>query len=240
MGLTSDPNHLSLIRDRVAIHTEYMLDMLRTHDYRFVKLFDQQLGSLVTPPNLDRRANDWKAAAYIHALALNHNLGDDCVDSNGNVFELKLAYLNGRDCWTGKRGALVHGASGSSLASVVSAKFKVYPGTLDTHHNRDTVMVLMSYDHNCYITGFVMHGDKVQELLTEGGQNTVQRRISLGQFMRYGYEIGSSIPHMGWDDYFSSLSNMVKAREGRITGSDYQNAVDQWVSLADPRNLKKL
>ncbi len=233
------PNAKKLIEQQVALHTEYITDFQRTHDYGLVKLFDTKTETLVTPPNLMRRGNDFLAAAYLHALAINSAMGDDCIDAQGRSYELKLAYINAADMSIGKRGALIQGARGGPENSIM-ARFKIYEGTDRNHHNKDTALILMSYDHNCFITGFMLDGVTVGNLLHEGNQNTVARTITLNNFIKYGYEFGSSVPNIGWSNYRSTLFDLVKAREQRISPEETDAVVEKWVSFADPRNLQKL
>lgn len=233
------PKIKKLINDQIALHTEYMIDFKRTHDYGLVKLYDAKTQTLVRPPNLMRRGNDFLAAAYLHALALNSAMGDDCIDANGKCYELKLAYINSTDMSIGKRGALIQGARGGPENSIM-ARFKVYDGTDREHHNKDTALILMSYDHNCFITGFMLDGNTVGNLLHEGNQNTIARTITLNNFMKYGYEFGSSIPHIGWSNYRNTLFDYVKAREQRLSPDETKTVVEKWVSFADPRTLQKL
>ncbi len=233
------PKIKHMIEHQVAFHTEYITDFQRTHDYGLVKLYDAKTQQLVTPPNLMRRGNDFLAAAYLHALALDSAMGDDCIDAMGNSYELKLAYINSADMSIGKRGALIQGARGGPENSIM-ARFKIYEGTDRNHHNKDTALILMSYDHNCFITGFMLDGVTVGNLLHEGNQNTVARTITLSNFIKYGYEFGSSVPHIGWANYRSTLFDLVKAREQRISPEETETVVEKWVSFADPRNLQKL
>jgi hypothetical protein len=228
-----------MISKQVALHTEYITDFQRVHDYGFVKLWDATNEKLISPPNLMRRGNDVLAAAYLHALAINQDNGDDCIDAQGNHYELKLAYVKSRDMSIGKRGALIQGTTGNP-ENTVQARFKVYPGTNRNHHNKNTALILMSYDHNCFITGFMLEGGIVGKLLHEGGQKTIARTISLSNFIKYGYEFGSSIPHIGWQNYQSTLFDYVKVREQRITGDEADAVVDKWVGFADTNNLQKL
>lgn len=233
------PKIKQMIARQVAFHIEYMTDFQRTHDYGLVKLFDTNTQTLVTPPNLMRRGNDFLAAAYVHALAINSTMGDDCIDAMGRSYELKLAYIKSTDMSIGKRGALIQGARGGPENSIM-ARFKVYEGTAREHHNKDTALILMSYDHNCFITGFMLDGATVGNLLHEGNQTTVARTITLNNFMKYGYEFGSSIPHIGWENYRSTLTQFVKAREQRLNEKETQEVVDKWVNFADPRTLQRL
>lgn len=228
-----------LISKQVAFHTEYITDLQRVHDYGLVKLYDISANKLVSPPNLMRRGNDFLAAAYLHALAIHQDHGDDCIDALGNTYELKLAYINSRDMSIGKRGALIQGARGGPENSIM-ARFSVYPGTEREHHTKNTALILMSYDHNCFITGFMLEGNIVETLLHEGNQNTVSRTISLSNFIKYGYEFSSSVPNIGWTNYLTTLTNYVKAREQRLTVDETNAVVEQWVGFSDPNNLQKL
>jgi hypothetical protein len=233
------PETQKLIEAQVAIHTEYITDWQRTHDYGMIRLFDVKTQKLVSPPNLMRRGNDFLAAAYLHALAINSPLGDDCVDHMGNAYELKLAYIKSEDMSIGKRGALIQGVRGGP-ENTIQARFKIYEGTDRNHHNKDTALILMSYDHNCFITGFMLKGEIVGELLHEGNQTTVARTISLRNFIEHGREFGSSVPHIGWTNYRETLFDYVKAREQRLRPEETEEVVEKWVSFADPRTLKKL
>lgn len=229
----------AIITKQISLHTEFITDFQRVHDYGFVKLWDAQTESLVSPPNLMRRGNDVLAAAYLHALAINQDNGDDCIDAQGNYYELKLAYVKSRDMSIGKRGGLIQGAQGNPENSI-QARFKIYAGTNRHHHTKNTALILMSYDHNCFITGFMLEGSIVGNLLHEGGQKTVARTISLSNFIKHGYEFGSSVPNIGWTDYKTKLFDYVSAREQRITGDGATSAIDNWVGLADTNNLQKL
>ncbi len=229
------------VRSYVALQTEFIQDWLLTFDYSHIRLYNTSRNRLVRPPDLFRRGNDWMAAAYLHSVALHQNSGDDCVDAWGNRYELKLGFINSKDIHFGPSGtALLHGAGGTSFNQAFNAKYRVHQGTQLNHHNQETGYVFMSHDHNCYITGFMMTGNAVQKVLMEGGQTTTDRNVSLGQFIRDGHEFKSSVPHIGWERYYKALFNFVAAREGRIIGDEAKLAIDQWVNLADPRNLQKL
>ena len=233
------PKIAKMISKQVAFHTEYMTDLQRTHDYGLVRLYDINTKSLVSPPNLMRRGNDFLAAAYLHALAINNDHGDDCIDAQGNSYELKLAYINSKDMSIGRRGALIQGVRGGPEHSI-QARFSVYPGTERDHHTKNTALILMSYDHNCFITGFMLEGGLVGSMLHDGNQTTVARTISLNTFIKCGYEFGSSIPYIGWNNYLATLTEYVKAREGRLSKEDADAVVERWVSFSDPRYLQTL
>ena len=229
------------IAQQIAIHVKYMPDFQRGYDYSKVRLFDPVSGRLVQKPDMLRRCNDFLAATYMHSLALYQGNGDDCIDAKGNTLELKLAFIKSGDIHIGMNGrSLMHGAARTSLNSAINAKFKVHNGTHQSHHNQDTALILMSHDHNCYITGFILPGDEVERILMDGGQTTVDRSISLSQFINYGYEVGSSVPHIGWERYWQCLFNHVSAREGRLSGEELASAKAEWIALANPDNLKTL
>lgn len=234
---------LKEIGKQVALHTKYMTDFLRTDDYGYVKLFDVESGTLVRPPGAMRRFNDFVAAAYTHSIAISAGSGDDCIDEHGNVLELKLVYIFASDMRLGVRGTSIMTGTAENpngLGQSVNAKFRVYNGTNPDHHTKDTALVLMSGDHNCFITGFMMPGDLVKEYVHSDTKNTIQRDVSLSQFATSGSEFGSSIPHIGWENYYNALFNYLCAKEGRITGDLAQAAIDRWASFADERNLQKL
>lgn len=233
------PEIKAIIEKQVAFHTEYITDLHRSHDYGLIKLFDNQKQCLVSPPNLMRRGNDFLAASYLHALAIHQDHGDDCIDSHGNTFELKLAYINSRDMSIGKRGALIHGSRGGP-ENTVQARFSVYPGTERDHHTKNTALILMSYDHSCFITGFMLEGSIVGNLLHEGNQNTISRTISLSNFIKYGYEFNSSVPNIGWSNYLTTLTDYVKARDQLLPVEQTLDIIDKWIGFSDPRNLQKL
>jgi hypothetical protein len=234
-------SQMQTIAKHVALQAKYMTDFQRTFDYGEVKLYSESAGKLVSPPDKMRRLNDFLAAAYTHSIALYANSGDDCIDQYGNAIELKLAFIKGKEMRIGTSGrAIVTGPSATGLMNSVNAKFRVYEGTDREHHNKDTAFILMSLDHNCYITGFMMPGDRVTEILHASGKNTEQRDVSLSNFIKHGYEFGSSVPHIGWNEYYDALWNYLHAREGRITGDDAEAAITKWISLADEKNLKAL
>jgi hypothetical protein len=235
------PNQLNEIGQQAALHAKYMTDWQRTFDYGHVKLFSESQGKLVSPPDKLRRLNDFLAAAYTHSIALYAEHGDDCIDQFGNAIELKLAFVKARDYRIGNSGrAIVAGPSATSIGSTINAKFRVYGGTDSDHHTKDTALVLMSLEHNCFITGFMMPGEKVKEIVHSDTRNGVQREISLSAFIRDGYEFGSSVPHIGWENYYSTLFDYLCAKEGRITGDEAQTALDKWSSFADENNLHRL
>lgn len=236
------PEQSRVIEKQVSLHTTHMTSILRSHRYDSVRLFDQKKNALVAPFDITHRDNDFIAAAYVHALAIYQTNGDDCIDANGNTYELKLVYVDSRDMNIGKRGGLQLGSGvfKSNLENSIHARYKVYPGTDKNHHNKETALILMSCDHQCYITGFMMHGDNVTEFLHESNQNCVGRTISLGNFIKHGYEFGSSVPHIGWQNYYDSLHNYVMAREGRLNAEETQAARQKWIELCDIRNLNSL
>lgn len=229
------------IAQQVALQANYMTDWQRTFDYGNVKLLSEASGKLVSPPDKLRRLNDFLAAAYTHSIALYADSGDDCVDQYGHAIELKLAFIKARDFRIGAQGrAIVTGPSATSLSSAINAKFRVYEGTAADHHSKDTALVLMSLEHNCFITGFMMTGTNVQKIVHSDTRSSVQRDISLAAFIRDGHEFGSSAPHIGWETYYDALFNYLQAKEGRITGKEATLALDRWASFADDRNLQRL
>lgn len=229
----------SRISQQIAFHAQYMTDFIRHQDYGLVKLYDVESSNLVTPADLQRRSNDFIAAAYTHTLAINSTSGDDCVDSKGNTFELKLAYIKSSDMSIGKRGALIQGTK-SGPESTVQARFKVYEGSAQSKYNKDTALILMSYDHNCYITGFMLDGKTVCDQLFNTNQNGISRTISLSNFIKSGYEFGSSIPHIGWSNYRNALLDYVKVKEQPSSPEDTQSSMTTWENLAKFDNLKRL
>ena len=237
--MTITPKIGTMIAKQVAFHAEYMTDFLRHQDYGLVRLYDAGTKKLVSPPDLLRRSNDFIAAAYMHALAINSASGDDCIDSQGNTYELKLAYIKATDMSIGKRGALLHGTK-SGPESNVTARWSVYPGSSPEKYKKNTALILMSYDHNCYITGFMLDGNTVCEQLFNTNQNGLQRTISLSNFIKYGYEFGSSIPHIGWNTYRNALTEYVRVKEQPTSEEETKQAVDTWTNLTDPRNLKRI
>lgn len=237
MNLTDDQKEI--IRNQVAVHTNYMLDFEWSQDYKFVKLWDPETKSLILPSDWKRRTNDILAATYIHSLAIYANNGDDCLDEYGNTYEVKLTYIHSKDYLVSPRDALMQKNQNpntplSKLRGIGQAcrtKFKVYPGTDKNHHNKTTAYVLMSGDHNCYITGYIMTGDKVSQILHSSSSSCVERPITLSKFQIDGHEITSSVPRIGWDAYVHSLRNYIKARDNVITGSERDAAIDAWVNL---------
>jgi hypothetical protein len=238
------PSLARAIQGQVAIHTRYILDFERSQDYKFVKMLDKRTNSLRLPSDWKRRANDILAAAYLHAIAYDHGSGDDCVDAFGNTYEVKLTYIKSRDLYIGDRGGLLHRGSelakGKGLMQACAAKFRVYGGTKADHHNQTTAYILMSRDHNCFITGYIMNGNTIEELLMGEGRKSEERAISLSQFQTHGYEFGSMIPHIGWDAYHSSLYKYVMARDGKLPVNEAKAAIKEWITLADPLKLKTL
>lgn len=221
------------IGNQVALHSKYMLDFEWSQDYRFVRLWDQNTRSLCLPSDWKRRTNDILAAAYIHAVALNQGSGDDCVDPQGNTYEVKLTYIRSQDFTVTDRGAIIQRSNARTPKGILQAcraNFRVYGGTSYDHHNKPTAYVLMSEDHRCFITGYMMAGDQVTSIL-HSGQKSEERSISLSQFQSNGYEIGSSCHNIGWEKYVSALRGYLQARDGLLVGSDRDTAVDSWLNL---------
>lgn len=224
------------IRNQIAVHSKYLLDFEWSQDYRFVRLWDPRTKSLRLPADWKRRTNDILAANYIHALALYQGTGDDCLDVYGNTYEVKLTYVHSRDFVLGPRGGVLQRpatekSTPKGIKQACKANFKVYRGTDYDHHNQTTAYVLMSEDHNSYITGYMMNGSTVRDLLTSGQKTSEDRSISLSQFQNLGIEIKSSVPSMGWESYYQSLSRYIAARDGLITGVDRDAAIESWLNL---------
>jgi hypothetical protein len=230
------------IAQYAALQIKYMTDWHRVKDYANANMFSPIHDKLINlPGDWFRRTNDMMAATYAHSIANYSDNGDDCTDHFGNALELKLAFIKARDLRIGASGrAIVSGPSSSSFGSTVSAKFRVYNGTDADHHTKDTALVLMSLEHNCFISGFILPGEKVKEIVHNENRNGVNREISLSAFIRDGYEFGSSAPHIGWENYYSALFDYLCAKEGRITGDEAEAALVKWISFADERNLKGL
>lgn len=233
---------LKIVREQVANQCEFITDWIRLGILSDVKFYDKDNHKLVGPqdyPLYFRRLNDAYAAAYCHALAIAADNGDDCVDVYGKTMELKLAYVSAKDYTIGERGALVRN-NGTSLGQAINAKFRVFEKTDSNHHNKDTALILMSYEHNTFITGFAMTGERVCELLHDRAKTTQARQVSLANFIEYGYEFGSSVPHIGWERYLESLDAYVRVREGKPTIKNCDQVVKDWIDLADVRNLQRL
>lgn len=230
----------SLIAKQIALNIDIVTPCLRMTDYSFMKLFNIKKQKLTAPIDAFRRMNDVLAATFVHYLAIDQKNGDDCVDMNGNTLEVKLAFINSSDLTLSTQGNLIRKGSEGGLIHNTQAKFRVHKGTAKGHHNKDTAFILVSEDHACFIGGFMMHGDKVDELLTSGTQTGVQRKISLSQFIKYGYEINSSVPHIGWERYHECLKNFVAGAEGMLSIPKAGEAHQAWTELADIRNLRKL
>jgi hypothetical protein len=230
------------IAQYTALQLKYMTDWHRAKDYDGAKMFSPAQDKIINlPADWNRRWNDMMAATYAHSIANYSESGDDCTDHFGNALELKLAFIKARDLRIGALGrAIVTGPSSTSFGSTVNAKFRVYNGTDADHHTKDTALVLMSLEHNCFISGFILPGEKVKEIVHNENRNGIQREISLSAFIRDGYEFGSSAPHIGWENYYSALFDYLCAKEGRITGDEAEAALAKWISFADENNLKRL
>jgi hypothetical protein len=230
------------ISQYAALQLKYMTDWHRATDYESVRMLNPNQNKLIKmPSDWPRRWNDIMAAAYAHSVAHYSEYGDDCSDHFGNVLELKLAFVKARELRIGTQGrAIVSATSGTSFGNIINAKFRVYNGTDADHHTKDTALVLMSLEHNCFISGFILPGEKVKEIVHNENRSGVNREISLTAFVREGYEFGSSAPHIGWERYYAALFNYLNAKEGRITGDEADAAFATWASFADERNLKRL
>jgi hypothetical protein len=226
----------------VSLQLKYMTDWHRASDYGQVKMLNPGQNNLIKmPSDWPRRWNDIMAAAYAHSVANYSESGDDCTDHFGNALELKLAFVKARELRIGTMGrAIVSASSGTSFGNTINAKFRVYNGTDSEHHTKDTALVLMSLEHNCFISGFILPGEKVKEIVHNENRNGIQREISLSAFVREGYEFGSTAPHIGWERYYAALFNYLCAKEGRITGDEADAAFATWASFADEYNLKRL
>jgi hypothetical protein len=230
------------ISQYTALQIKYMTDWHRATDYDSVRMLNPVLNKLIKmPSDWPRRWNDIMAAAYAHSVAHYSESGDDCSDYFGNVLELKLAFVKAKELRIGTQGrAIISATNGSSFGNMINAKFRVYNGTDADHHTKDTALILMSLEHNCFISGFILPGEKVKEIVHNENRNGVNREISLAAFVRDGHEFGSSAPHIGWENYYSALFDYLSAKEGRITGAEADAALNKWISFADERNLKRL
>jgi hypothetical protein len=161
------------------------------------------------------------------------------VDHFGYSLELKFAILSSKELIINSTGS-VSRPNGTGLTSNTAARFKVYEGTDTSHHNKDTAFVLFSGDHCQFITGFILPGDKVQELLHTDGRGAVDRTIPLSQFIAHGFEFSSSVKHMGWDLYYEKLWYYIAAKDGLLDSVESMKALHEWAALADDRNLKSL
>lgn len=229
-----------LISKQVALNIDIVTPCLRMTDYSLMRMFNLKKQQLTAPINAFRRANDILAATFVHYLAIDQQNGDDCIDVNGNAMEVKLAFLKSDDLTISKQGNVIRKGSENGLIHNTQAKFRVHNGTAKGHHNKDTAFILVSEDHACFIGGFIMRGDKVDELLTSGSQKGVNRKISLSQFIKHGYEINSSVPHIGWERYHECLKNFVAGAEGMLPVPQAGEAHKAWTELADVNKLRKL
>lgn len=238
------PELAEAIQRQVAFQCHHMLDIMWSGHTEGLAMLDKRRKKLTDelPMLWGRRMNDIYAAAYMHCVAYDEGNGDDCVDWYGNEYEVKLTGIRSRDLCIGANGALLHKGSegakkGKSLFDRCRTKWKVFDKTAAEHHNQTTGYILVSEDHKCFIDGFIMHGDAIVQLLANG--EAVDRSISLGQFMTYGYRFPSSVPHIGWERYQSALDSFVRAKYGMLTPEESQIAIHNWVTLADPEKLKR-
>lgn len=227
--MQSTTDNLQTIKHQVAFHTQYINLCLATHDYGLIRLYDSTTDRLVCPADLPRRFNDFVAAAYVHALALNQSTGYDCIDGEGHCMELKLAYIHSKNVGLTSINSLTFNQK--TFDHGIQANWKVHKGTARDHHSKDTAFILIDGDHNCFITGFVLKGEQVEEFLHGNNKQSINRKISLSQFIKHGYEIDSSVPNLGWKNYYESLHRYILAREGQLTEEEADEARQSWIFL---------
>lgn len=226
------------ISDQVANQIALVSDMLFFNDMSFVKMVNANRSELVTAsPTTIRHYDDIAAGCYAHTLAIDQGNGDDCVDHYGYSMELKLAMVSS-DGWSFNGNDQL--TKSSSITNTIGARFSVYGETKRGHHNKDTALVLYSADHRKFITGFILSGDHIDNYLNNGNNNTVDRFIPLSKFIADGYEFGSSVPHMGWERYYSALWYFLAAKHDKIPKERAYRAFTDWVNLSDSRYLKTL
>jgi hypothetical protein len=232
------------IATQVALNAKYMVDFLRTRNWAYMSLYDPSTNSFVSPFGIERKWDDFVAAPFFNAVALNAYNGDDYVDQYGHTGESKLIIMDSHALRMNSNGTVIVAGSKDDpigLGQKYSTKFRKYKGTDPEHHTKDTGVVLLSADHRCYIGGFKMPGKKVKEFVhRESNSNSPERAISLAQFGTYGNVISSDIPHIGWDQYYNALFNFLRARDGWIRGKEADDAFETWLSLAEEKNWQKL
>lgn len=230
------------IREAIVNNIKVITTSSRSRKYDGMKMIDKTAKEIIDlPPDWFRRANDIFAATYAHCLARYADSGMDCVDFYGNHLELKFVIVDSNEFMIGPSGKSIKRLNGdTTLLQSIQAIFRVYPGTAADHHSNHTALVLYSKNHDCFISGFIMHGNDIQSYVHSESKNTVTRTVSLSQFIANGYEFDSLVPHIGWEEYEDALYNFLRAKQGLLTEQEATDAIDSWVNLADFDNLQSL
>lgn len=213
-----------------SIHnSKYLSEAIRRQSLRRIIMVEPDL-SLSNPGLLTkgRRINDILAASYAGYVAMNQKTGDDAINHLGHTMEFKLAEISSKSFSLGSQGGLVYNTSGT-WTSCIGAIFHLYPGTDMEQKIQDTTLILYSTDHERYITGFVMSGEKVYEILKDKKSTT---NISISAFIKDGYEIKSEVGSIGFKKYNNALHQYVKAKAGVLPKDMALDAVTNWVKLA--------
>lgn len=228
------------VKEQASLHADLVSDMFTFNDLSFAKMYDMENDKMVSfSANTFRRSNDILAGSYAHSIAIDQLYGEDCIDHFGKSIELKLAILSMKDFSISQSNSLSRNDN-TTIFTATAARFSVYPTTPIDHHAKNTAFVLFSADHNQFITGFMMNGENVKEALTGSGQECVDRKISLRNFIDNGYEFGSRVPHMGFNNYYEKAWYYVAARQGLLPKIQAIKAYSDWVELSNKDNLKRL
>lgn len=213
-----------------SIHnTKHLAEAIRRQSLRRIIMVEPDL-SLSSPGLLTkgRRINDILAASYAGYVAMNQKTGDDAINHLGHTMEFKLAEISSKSFSLGSQGSLIYNTSGS-WTSCMGAIFHLYPGTDMEQKIQDTTLILYSSDHERYITGFVMSGEKIYEILKDKRSTT---NISISAFIKDGYEIKSEVGSIGFKKYENALLQYIRANAGLLPKERALDAITNWIKLA--------
>lgn len=225
--------------DQVAIHNLTMPVAMMTQSYGTLRQYDEDK-QMMGPVEIIGKSYDIYASMFMQAIVLHGGTGTDCRDKFGNDYEVKLVKVYGDKIIADEDGQLFYGSLNSYLRSSINANYRVYKGTKEGHHNKVTVLVLYSMEHRCFIAGFIMRGEDIEHVLRNMKKTSVERVVTLNDFLNYGYEIGSVLPYIGWSRYVDVATRLSHAKQGLLTEEEKAKVIDEWITFADQRTLQRL
>lgn len=230
--------------NQYVIQQTACMDLWRfTNYYGGFKMVDPYTYELVDLVSLCHRSmDDIFAMAAIPAFAFKQDNGDDGADIYGVPYEGKYIGVDSSMVTVGPQGGLWYGEN--SFRSTPKARFDVssvkdengHAPTKKDFYNKIMIMVLHSCDHDCIIDAFAMPGSIVQSILDK--QTGSKRVISLAQVIEHGGSFVPALPYIGLAEYEDALTQMVLARDGKLSKEDHDIAVSRWASLGNSKNLK--
>lgn len=205
----------NIFTEQLQIHINNVEYALQTCDYSKFKLFNIEENKFVKSSTMFRKLNDILAATFCEMLTIDSLTGYDAFDMNGDIFELKLAFVSANNYHIHPKSNRLYTNGNTVFESSICAKYEVYSDYNIESHNKNTYFVLISEDHAKFIDGFMLSGDKIVSAMSK--QNTFSRKISIRKFLS-GTKVQTAVPHIG---YYKYVELLTKYRSNIISKEDF-------------------